>query len=139
MPMSKSHGVWDTASASISALSSGMTLAFTAKMSISPSVCKALWPGFFGAATSQSVDRGLTDRLSKVAVDTPAMMYGPGSAPRRTYDLGLKIVGALSAIIAARTKTAAFETCVRSRMGKDHYGRAFRLIRHRHAQRGRHA
>src|SRR5262245_17599003 len=31
--------------------------------------------------------------------DTPPMMCGPGSAARRTYDLGLKIVGALSAII----------------------------------------
>src|SRR5262245_38665336 len=89
--------------------------------------------GVFGAAASQSVDRRLADWLRKVAADTL-----PPTAPRRTYDFGLKVVGALGAIIVAGTKTAALEICVPSHRDTNHCGRAFRSVRHHHAQRGRH-
>src|SRR5215470_16475849 len=58
------------------------------------------------------------------------LMGSPRNAPRRPYDFGLKVVGALRAIIATSPKAAAFETCVPSRMGTDHCGRAFRSARH---------
>jgi len=63
----------------------------------------------------------------------------PLSAPRRTYDLGLKVVGAFDAIITVRLQTTAFETCVPSRMGKDHCDRVSRSARHHRVQPGRHA
>lgn len=79
-----------------------------------------------------------TDDAVSVAADAlVALTYTQRTA--RNYDFGLKVVGALGAIIAASPKTAAFKTCVLSRMGTDHCGRVFRSALHRRAQRDRHA
>jgi hypothetical protein len=67
------------------------------------------------------------------------LTYNPTQRTAATYGFGLKVVGAFGAIIAANPETAAFETCVPSRMGTDHCGPAFRSARRRREQRGLHA
>lgn len=91
------------------------------------------WPKLWPSRTVASAIRPCDHVAGVVLMDSPR------NARRRPYDFGLKVVGALRAIIATSPKAAAFETCVPSRMGTDHYGRAFRSARHRRAQRGRHA